>query len=87
MSLEETLISVRRQALVDGVQKIKLNGRLFPVRRTPKRRLLQVDFNLDGGVCAASNRIRKPPPTGSNWRGKVTGSCSFFPKAGTLPTP
>jgi hypothetical protein len=48
MSFEETLISVWRAALVDGVEKIELNGQLFPVRRTPKKRLRQVDFDLDG---------------------------------------
>lgn len=48
MSFEETLISVWRQGLVDGVEKIELNGRAFPVRRTPKKHLRQVDFDLDG---------------------------------------
>lgn len=39
MSFEQTLISVWRQALVDRAEQIKLNGRVFPVRRTPKKHL------------------------------------------------
>jgi hypothetical protein len=64
MSLEETLIPVWRQALVDGVEKIKLNGRLFPVRRTPKKRLLQVDFNLDGEIVRG---LEQNPETSPRW--------------------
>jgi hypothetical protein len=64
MSLEETLISVWWQALVRGVEKIKLNGRLFPVRRTPKKHLLQVDFNLDGEVVRG---LEQNPETSSRW--------------------
>jgi hypothetical protein len=64
MSFEETLISVWRQALVDGVEKIKLNGRLFPVRRTPKKRLRQVDFDLDG---EAVRGLEQNPETSSRW--------------------
>jgi hypothetical protein len=64
MSFEETLISVWRQALVDGVEKIKLNGRGFPVRRTPKQRLRQVDFDLGG---EAFRGLEQNPETPSRW--------------------
>jgi hypothetical protein len=64
MTFEEILISVWRQALVDGVEKIKLNGRLFPVRRTPKKRLRQVDFDLDG---EAVRGLEQNPETSSRW--------------------
>ena len=43
--LEETLISEWRQALVDKADRINVNGWFFPVRSTPKRHLLQVDFS------------------------------------------
>ena len=43
--LEETLISVWRQALVDKADRINVNGRFFPIRSTPKRHFLQVDFS------------------------------------------
>jgi hypothetical protein len=64
MSREETLISVWRQALLDEAEKIKLNGRLFPVRRTPKKRLRQVDFDLDG---EAVRGLEQNPETSSHW--------------------
>jgi hypothetical protein len=64
MSFEETLISVWREALVDGVEKIELNGQLFPVRRTPKKRLRQVDFDLDG---EAVRGLEQNPETSSRW--------------------
>lgn len=64
MSSDETLISVWWQALVDNVGQIKLNGRLFPVRRTPKRHLLQVDFHLDGESVRG---LEQNPETTSRW--------------------
>jgi hypothetical protein len=64
MSLEETLISVWRQALLDAVEEVKLNGRLIRVRRTPKKHLRQVDFNLDG---EALRGLEQNPETSSRW--------------------
>ena len=64
MNFEEALISVWRQALVDGGEKVKLNGRLFPVRRTPKKRLRQVDFDFDG---QAVRGLEQNPQTSSRW--------------------
>jgi len=64
MNFEEALISAWRQALVDGVEKVKLNGRLFPVRRTPKKRLRQVDFDFDG---QAVRGLEQNPQTSSRW--------------------
>jgi len=87
MSLGEALISVWRQSLVEEVEAVKLNGRRFPVRRTPKKWLRQVDFNLDDRVDAwprteSGNFL----PMGANSRRKVTGSCSSPLKAATLQT-
>ena len=64
MSFGEALISVWRQALVDGAERIRLNGLLFPVRRTPKKRLRQVDFALDG---EAVRGLEQNPETSSRW--------------------
>ena len=64
MSFEETLISVWRQALVEGAEKIKLSGRQFPVRRMPKKRLRQVDFDLDGETVRG---LEQNPETSSRW--------------------
>jgi hypothetical protein len=64
MSFEETLISVWRQTLVDRKEQIKLDGRVFPVRRTPKKHLLQVDFARDGGTVRG---LEQNPRTSSRW--------------------
>jgi hypothetical protein len=64
MSFEETLISVWRQALVERVETVSLNGQLFPVRRTPKKHVRQVDFNPDG---QAVRGLEQNPETGSRW--------------------
>ena len=64
MSFEETLISVWRQAVVDRAEQIKLNGRVFPVRRTPRKHLLQVDFPLDGERVRG---LEQNPETSSRW--------------------
>ena len=62
--LEETLIAVWRQALADKADRINVNGRLFPVRSTPKRHLLQVDFSWRGEVLRG---LEQNPETSSRW--------------------
>lgn len=47
-SLEETLISVWRQALVQDADSVTLKGRSFPVWRTSRSRLREVDFQFEG---------------------------------------
>jgi hypothetical protein len=47
MTLVEALISVWRQALIEKAGTVELGGREYPVRRTPKRGLLQVDFSFE----------------------------------------
>jgi hypothetical protein len=62
--LEKTLISVWRQALVEGVDKVDVGGRLFPVWRTSKKHLLQVDFNVDSEVLRG---LQQNPAISSRW--------------------
>ena len=64
MRLEEALISVWRQALVEGVEAVKLNGRRFLVRRTLRKHLRQVDFNFDGEPVRG---LEQNPETSSHW--------------------
>jgi hypothetical protein len=64
MRLEEALISVWRQALVEGVEAVKLNGRRFLVRRTLRKHLRQVDFNFDGEPVRG---LEQNPETSSRW--------------------
>ena len=47
-SLEEMLITVWQQALVDDAKMVALEGRNFPVRRTSRSRLREVDFQFEG---------------------------------------
>ena len=47
-SFEQTLVEVWRQALVDNAKAVELGEERFPVRRTPKRGLRQVDFTFEG---------------------------------------
>lgn len=64
MSFKETLISVWKQSLVDGAENVRLNGRLFPVRKTPRQHLRQVDFDLDGTPVRG---LEQNPETSSRW--------------------
>jgi len=52
LSFEQALIEVWRQALVENAKNVELGAERYPVRRTPKRGLRQVDFVFDG------NKIR-----------------------------
>jgi hypothetical protein len=45
---EQTLIEVWRQTLVENAKAVELGTERYPVRRTPKRGLRQVDFVFDG---------------------------------------
>jgi hypothetical protein len=66
--LDEALLSVWRQALVEGKKRVHLGEDSYPdsypVQRTSKNKLAQVDFNV------ADQRIRglqQNPATASRW--------------------
>jgi hypothetical protein len=64
ISFAQALIDVWRQVLVENANVVELETERYPVRRTPKRRLRQVDFTFDG------NKIRgleQNPETKSRW--------------------
>jgi len=63
-SFEETLIEVWRQALVENAKAIVLGTERYPVRRTPKRGLRQVDFVFDGNELRG---LEQNPETKSRW--------------------
>ena len=46
-ALEEILISVWRQTLVAGVRTVTVDDKSFPVRRTNRSRLREVDFQFE----------------------------------------
>ncbi len=64
MTLEEAFITVWRQALRDNAKFVELEGRRFPVRRTQRRRLRQVDFQFAGEDLRG---IEQNPATNSAW--------------------
>jgi hypothetical protein len=63
-SLEETLIEVWRQALVEGAKTVALGGKSYPVFKTPKKGLRQVDFVFDGREIRG---LEQNPETRSRW--------------------
>jgi hypothetical protein len=64
LSIDEALIEVWRQALVENTKTVKLGTDSFPVRRTPKRGLRQVDFLFDGNDIRG---LEQNPNTKSRW--------------------
>ena len=63
-SFEETLIEVWRQTLVENATVVELDGSRYPVRRTPRRGLRQVDFVFDGNEIRG---LEQNPETKSEW--------------------
>jgi hypothetical protein len=64
VTLEEALLSVWRQTLDENLNLVELEGARFPVQRTQRRRLRQVDFV----VGAQSLRgLEQSPETRSKW--------------------
>jgi len=64
LELDEALLSVWKQALVESKRRVVLGDDSYAVQSTPKRALLQVDFEFAG------QRIRgleQNPATGSRW--------------------
>jgi hypothetical protein len=63
-SLEETLVSVWRQALAENARSVKLEDRSFPLRRTSRSRLREVDFQFEGHQLRG---LEQNPETASRW--------------------
>ncbi len=63
-SLEETLVSVWRQALAENAKSVSLEGRTFPVRRTSRSRLREVDFQFEGHDLRG---LEQNPEKASRW--------------------
>ena len=63
-SLEQTLLHVWREALVENAKVVVLGTERYPVCRTPKRNLRQVDFEFDGNEIRG---LEQNPETKSRW--------------------
>jgi hypothetical protein len=64
LSLEEALNEVWRQALVENAKAVNLGGESYPIHRTPKRGLRQVDFIFNGNEIRG---LEQNPETKSRW--------------------
>jgi hypothetical protein len=62
--LDEAILSVWRQALVDRAEKVTVGKDTYPVRRTAKKGLAQVDFEFEG---ESYRGIEQNPKTKSRW--------------------
>ena len=63
-TFEQTLVEVWRQTLVQNAKTVILGEKLFPIRRTPKKGLRQVDFVLEGNEIRG---LEQNPQTKSRW--------------------
>lgn len=64
MKLEDALAVVWRQALTENANLVELEGKRYPVRRTQRLRLRQVDFEFEGQEMRG---IEQNPATKSQW--------------------
>jgi hypothetical protein len=64
MSLEETLTSVWRQVLAENASTVSLDNETYPVRRTSKSRLREVDFKFADKTLRG---VEQNPDTTSRW--------------------
>src|SRR5713226_2553561 len=63
-SCEKALVEVWRQALIENAKVVELGTQRYPVRRTPKRGLRQVDFVFEGNEIRG---LEQNPQTKSRW--------------------
>jgi hypothetical protein len=64
VSFALALTEVWRQCLVENATAVELDGNRYPIRRTPKRGLRQVDFIFEGNEIRG---LEQDPDTRSNW--------------------
>lgn len=62
--LEDALISVWRQVLAENAKTVTLNDESYPVRRTSRSKLREVDFQFEG---AALRGVEQNATTNSRW--------------------
>jgi hypothetical protein len=62
--LQDALISVWRQALAEDARMVEVKDQRFPVKRTSRNRLRQVDFTFEGEPLRG---LEQNPETRSRW--------------------
>src|ERR1700737_5238823 len=63
-AIDDAFISVCRHALVEQKKIVSVGGATFPVRRTSKNRLAQIDFQVEG---IGFRGLEQNPQTKSRW--------------------
>ena len=63
-TIEEILVSVWRQALVEEARTVTVGDKSFPVRRTSRSRLREVDFQFEDHELRG---LEQNPKTASRW--------------------
>jgi hypothetical protein len=64
MSLEEAFLSVWRQVMVENAKAVTVDEESYPVRRTSRSKLREVDFKIeDRGLRG----VEQNPDTNSRW--------------------
>jgi hypothetical protein len=61
---DAAMLAVWRQSLVEKAKRVSVGGAVYPVRRTPKHGLVQVDFEIDGERFRG---LEQNPQTASRW--------------------
>jgi hypothetical protein len=63
-ALDGAILAVWRQALLEKAKTVRLGEETYPVRRTAKRGLAQVDFDWEGQPLRG---LEQNPETKSRW--------------------
>jgi hypothetical protein len=63
-SLDSVLNSVWQQSLIDKKKTVELDGETYPVRRTSKSKLKQIDFRFEDRQLRG---VEQNPNTKSRW--------------------
>ncbi len=66
MNLEEALISVWQQVFAEDAKTVILNGASYPIRRTSRSKLREVDFKFEEAPCVGWSRTRVQTRGGRN---------------------
>jgi len=61
---DDAVLSVWRQILVDSAKRVTLGTDSYPVRRTAKHKLAQIDFEFEGSPVRG---LEQNPQTKSRW--------------------
>jgi|SRR5450432_114271 hypothetical protein len=61
---DDAVLSVWRQSLVESANRVTLGADSYPVRRTAKHKLAQVDFEFEGSPMRG---LEQNPRTKSRW--------------------